>query len=112
MGYLVSITMDDAQSVLPGMTAAAEITTVTKENVLLVPVRAITRQGQNRVVKVLTPGGTETRAVRVGTSNDQSAEIVSGVQEGDEVILPTTTARAAVPGAGAGIGGGPPPGGF
>jgi hypothetical protein len=108
VGYLVSVNLSNAQGVLPGMTAAAQITTAERSDVLMVPNRALSRatgqaaQGQGqaaRNLQVLTDRGVETRTVRIGMANDQNTEIVSGLDEGDQVVLPTTTARASVPGA-------------
>jgi HlyD family secretion protein len=62
--------------------------------------------GRPAQVRVETPNGIETRSIRVGLANDQNTEVISGLDEGDEVVLPTTTARATVPGAGTGGGGG------
>ncbi|MBW8866238.1 MAG: hypothetical protein JF610_02735, partial [Acidobacteria bacterium] len=39
------------------------------------------------VVHVRRGGAVETRAVRVGEGNDTAAEILSGVAEGDELML-------------------------
>jgi hypothetical protein len=58
-------------------------------------------QGQPAQVRVLqADGSVETRAIRIGLANDQSTEVLSGLEEGEQVVLPTTTARASVPGAG------------
>jgi macrolide-specific efflux system membrane fusion protein len=49
-----------------------------------------------------TEGKTETRQVQTGVSNDQFTEIVSGLQAGDKVVVPTTATAsvARVPGLG------------
>ncbi len=101
----------EAAPVLPsGLTANATVITAQKDDVLYVPLRAVRRRGTNQVVEVLTADGkTETRVVRTGVSNDQSVEIVEGLNEGDRVVIPTTTTRAPnVGGPGGGIGGGGP----
>jgi len=87
-----------------------------RDNVLLVPSRAIRSQGRSRVVEVMVDGKRETRTVSAGMSNDQSTEVTDGLREGDLVVIPaTTTAAPRVPQTGA-IGGMPgmgvPPGGF
>ncbi len=114
VSYLVSITMIDAQDVRPGMTATAAITTAKKDDALMVPNRALTKSGQTRTVKLVTPSGPQSQTVTVGIANDQYSEVLSGLREGDEVVLPATAARAAVPGAGVGAPGGAraPGGGF
>lgn len=70
----------------PGMTAGVDITTAEKENVLLVPNRAIRSQNGRRVV--LVPRGDTTEAVEVetGLRNDEYVEITAGLSEGDRVI--------------------------
>jgi macrolide-specific efflux system membrane fusion protein len=99
---------DPIREVRPGMTATATITYAQRDDVLHVPNRAITRQGRDRVVQVATANGGESRKVQIGMANDQVTEITDGLQEGDEVIIPTTSTRAAIPGArqGAAPGGG------
>jgi multidrug efflux pump subunit AcrA (membrane-fusion protein) len=114
VGYPVTIELRNPRGVRPGMTATAEIVYAQQENALMAPNRAVNRQGRDRTVQVITPSGTETRKVEVGMSNDQVTEVTAGLEEGDEVAMPTTTARAAVPGArapggpGGGFGGGAP----
>lgn len=70
----------------PGMTAGVDIIVAQKENVLLVPNRAIRSQEGKRVV--LVPRGEETVPVEVetGLRNEQFVEIKSGLSEGDRVV--------------------------
>ncbi|MHB1417516.1 MAG: HlyD family efflux transporter periplasmic adaptor subunit [Chloroflexota bacterium] len=89
----------DPSKVKAGMTANASIIYTRKDNVLVVPNRAVRLQGQDRVVDVLVDGKTETRVVSVGMSNDQVTEILDGLEEGDQVLIPgTSTAQGYVPG--------------
>lgn len=111
--YLVSLSIDDAAGLKPGMTANANIVYSRKDDVLLVPNRAIRAQGRDRVVEVAAEGGSRLRPVRVGISNEQFTEISEGLQEGEEVLISNTGTTApriggGVPGGGFG---GPPPGG-
>jgi multidrug resistance efflux pump len=110
--YPVSISIDTRnQVVVPaGLTASATITIDEKNDTLLVPNRAIRRQGREQVVDVMgVDGKPATRTVRTGVQNDQFTEIVEGVQEGEQVVIPSTTTRAPMVG---GPGGGvPKPGG-
>ncbi|HWP27940.1 MAG TPA: efflux RND transporter periplasmic adaptor subunit, partial [Chloroflexota bacterium] len=108
--YLVSATLENGAGVLPGMTATANIIYAQKADALQVPNRAIRRQGRDQVVDVLTPEGKlETRVVRRGIGNDQMSEILEGLAEGEQVVIPSTQTRA--PSA-SGIPGAPLPGGF
>ncbi len=97
--------------VLPaGLTASAVITITQKDDVLNVPLRAVRRQGREQVVEVVGPDGkTETRTVRTGVQSEQAVEILEGLNEGDRVLIPTTTTRA--PTVGGGVPGGGVPGG-
>ncbi|MBI4321214.1 MAG: efflux RND transporter periplasmic adaptor subunit [Chloroflexi bacterium] len=107
--YLVSIQPDTQGAYLPaGMTANVNIVADQRDNILLVPNRAVRTQGRGRVVEVVADGKTEMRQVTIGLSNEQMTEIAQGLQEGEQVVIPTTTtAPARVPGFGGGIGTGP-----
>ncbi|MBI3973354.1 MAG: efflux RND transporter periplasmic adaptor subunit [Chloroflexi bacterium] len=109
VNYQVQIQIDPAQAqgIRPGMTATAQIVTAEKNNVVVVPNRAIKTQGRNRAVEVLDLNGkTEARQVQIGLANDQQTEIVGGLQPGERVVIPTTsTAQVRVPGFGGAPGG-------
>ncbi len=117
VNYPVALTLDKSSGIKEGMTATAQIVTQQRNNVLVVPNRAIKTQGRNRTVQVLLPNGTtETRTIQTGLTGDASTEVTGGLQEGDKVVIPTTsTTTRGVPGAGSlgGAAGGfsAPPGG-
>lgn len=95
VSYLVSIGVSAPPRQLPaGMSASVSIETERKDNVLLVPNRAVKTQGRSRVVDVLAGNKTETRTVQVGSANDQFTQIVSGLTEGETVVIPSTTIRS------------------
>jgi multidrug efflux pump subunit AcrA (membrane-fusion protein) len=71
-----------------GMTVTVSITTAQRNNVLLVPVQAITSRGGETFVQVLKDGVTEERPVQTGISNWQYAEITSGLSEDEQVVVP------------------------
>lgn len=78
------------------MTALAQIVTQQKDDVLLVPVKAIKTSGRDRTVQVVLPSGlTETRKVTIGLSDGQNTEITEGLSLGEKVLLPATTSSAA-----------------
>jgi HlyD family secretion protein len=68
------------------MTASATVVVEEKENVLLIPNRAIRREGDVEYVEVLA--GTEVRrmAIATGASNDAVTEVTAGLEEGDAVV--------------------------
>ena len=107
--YTVSVSIDNPDQPLPaGLTANVAVVVAQKENVVLVPNRAIKRQGRNQVVDVLVGDKPETRQIKTGLGNEQVTEVVEGVAEGDMVVIPTTTTQT--PRVGPFGGGGPPPG--
>ncbi len=112
VNYPVTIVLDQPGTEIPvraGMSANVAIVTQERDNVLLIPNRAIRTSGRNRVVTVLANGKETTVNVTVGLSNDTESEVTSGLNEGDVVVVPqTTTTSRGVPGGG-GFGG---PGGF
>ena len=104
-----------------GMTGTASVEIQRHDDVLAVPSRAVKRQGRTSIVTVIVDGKQEARTVRTGASDATYVQIVSGLNEGDLVVIPspttstTTSTAAPLPGAagggGGGIGvGGPPPG--
>jgi len=88
--------LDPCPELRPGMTADVTILTAERENVLLVPDSAIDRSG--RKPSVLLPptagGEPQRREVKVGVTNYEQTEIISGLQEGDTVVLPSGAPEA------------------
>jgi HlyD family secretion protein len=78
-------------TVRPGMTANVIIVVAQRENVLLIPVRAIKTVGNAKTVTVLAAGKQTQVNVTVGYSDDAQAEVTSGLNEGDTVIIQPTT---------------------
>jgi HlyD family secretion protein len=76
-------------SIRSDMTASATVVVEEKENVLLIPNRAIRREGDVEYVEVFDQsGGTEVRrvAIATGASNDVMTEVTAGLEEGDAVV--------------------------
>ena len=119
--YLVSLSIDrgSVDVVKTGMTAQANIVSSQSENVLLVPARAVKRQGRDQVVTLLVDGKQETKVVKTGITDGSRIEIVEGLSEGDKVVVGSagsgTTGAPTVAGGFGGPGGGfggAPPGGL
>ena len=102
---VVSLTNNDGQ-VKAGMTANLAINVQERDNVLLLPLRAVRTTGNQKTVIVEYKGQNISMQVQTGLTNDTSVEIMSGVNEGDIVQLTTTTTRTTT-GGGAGTGGFP-----
>jgi macrolide-specific efflux system membrane fusion protein len=71
----------------PEMTASVTISLEARENVLAVPVKAVKRERGKSVVYVLASGRPQPREVKVGWKDSQWVEIVSGLEEGQTVLL-------------------------
>ncbi|MBI3536632.1 MAG: efflux RND transporter periplasmic adaptor subunit [Chloroflexi bacterium] len=71
--------------VRPGMGASLKIATIEKKNVLLVPNRALKNVGARKAVTVAGRGDV---IVEVGVSDGTETEIVSGLNEGDQIVIP------------------------
>jgi len=80
-------------AIKPGMTANLAITVEKRDNVLLVPARAIRSQGNLKTVNVSYKGQSIQTPVTIGLTNDQFAEITGGLLEGDQVIVQSTQTR-------------------
>jgi HlyD family secretion protein len=112
--YGVDVTIDlPSQSVKPGMSGTANVIIASSPNALTVPNLAVKTASGRRYLTVMKDGQQVDTDVTFGLSNDTVTEVVTGVQEGDVVVLPQPRA-AASGGANRGIqiggGGAPVPG--
>jgi HlyD family secretion protein len=110
--YGIDVTIDLPNALVkPGMTGTATVIIASRQGVLTVPNLAIRTTSGRRYVQVLKDGEAVDTDVVFGIANDTTAEVVSGVAEGDLVVLPaaraTATARPGAGGGGFGGGGGP-----
>lgn len=58
-----------------------------KDNVLLVPVDAVETTDGTDYVQVLTGSGTERREVELGLMNNEYAEVLDGLTQGEQVLV-------------------------
>jgi RND family efflux transporter MFP subunit len=73
---------------LPGLYAEAVLQFDSKQNVAAVPVQALSHEGDKPSVLVVSADGTlERRAVEVGMQTSSDVEIVSGLNEGEQVVV-------------------------
>jgi multidrug efflux pump subunit AcrA (membrane-fusion protein) len=70
------------------MNADVTITTASRDNVLLIPERALKTVGDRSYVTVRTRGGEDEREVTLGYRSNGQVEVVDGLAEGDVVVLP------------------------
>ena len=88
--FAVAISLEKSiPQLLPGMTANVDIISAKHSGVLLLPLEGLGFDGKSGTVTVLTSENKrEKRQVTVGLTNDTEAEIVSGLNAGDRVVVP------------------------
>lgn len=74
---------------LPGMNATCEFITLSKPDVLLVPQQAIDREDGKTFVRIKGPDPLRPvrREVEIGEFGNEGAHVISGLSEGDEVVV-------------------------
>lgn len=94
--YKVLIDVDNSDgALLPDMTAQVFFIVSKAENVVTVPAAAVFSPPQARgkhFVRVPGPENSPPRAVEIGLRDREKVEIVSGLSEGDTVLLPSAAA--------------------
>ena len=75
------------KDIKPGMTCKVEMILAELENVLSVPIAAVFTENDKTLCYRITDDGFEPVEVKVGGMNDEYVQILSGLQEGDEVTL-------------------------
>ncbi len=73
---------------LPGLYAEADLPVEERHDIPSVPIQALTHEGNRTVALVVGPDGTvEQRPVQVGIQTSMYAEVLSGLNEGEQVIV-------------------------
>jgi HlyD family secretion protein len=103
VNYTATLEIKNADgSIKPGMTANLALEVERRDNVLLVPARAVRTFDARKIVTVQVNGKSVQNTVTTGLSNDTSIEIVSGLNEGDVVVINQTTTSTSSANAAAG----------
>jgi multidrug efflux pump subunit AcrA (membrane-fusion protein) len=93
--YKVTLTLGDgtyaaggaAPRPKPGMSAVVDLRVREARGTLSVPSSAIVTSGQNATVWVVAGGNAERRVVRLGAQGDTVAQVVSGLGEGERIVV-------------------------
>ncbi|MDB4338820.1 hypothetical protein OAA19_01795 [Rubripirellula sp.] len=88
--YDTVIELPNDPGLKPGMSAEIEVVLAVHENVLLLPVAAVVETEEGRFCWIATETLPEKRSLKLGDSNDIFIEVLSGIDEGDQVILNPT----------------------
>ncbi len=92
VNYAATVSIDNPTDALrPSMNASANIILQQRENVLLVPNRAVRSVGKTKMVTVVNGEQPSQVAVTLGLSGDTKSEVVDGLHEGDVVVVNQTT---------------------
>jgi HlyD family secretion protein len=79
----------DKSLLKPEMTANVAIITARKEDVLLVPAEAVVRRERQHWIEVMNGPTKEERKVETGLTDNEKTEILSGLSQGETVVLRT-----------------------
>lgn len=89
--FNITISIQNPGFLRPGMGAEAQIYVSRKENVILCPIEALYKEDNKWLVDVLEAKDKRVAVeVEVGSMNDTYAEILSGLEEGQEVVVGMT----------------------
>jgi len=90
----IRITPPSGVEVREGMSATADIIVEEANNVLVIPTQAITDTTNGSVVQVMVNGEIQQRTITTGITDGSYSEVLSGLQAGEQVILPKTTSAS------------------
>jgi HlyD family secretion protein len=94
VSYDTTITLENpAEELRDGMTATAEVIIECRDDVLFITNRAIRGTWENPKVLVLVDEQGEEREVTLGLTDGINTEVLSGLEEGEKVVLPASGER-------------------
>ena len=94
VSYETIITLKNPSAGLKdGMSATAEVIIERRDDVLLIPNRAIRGTLENPMVVVLVDEQEEEREITLGLTDGINTEVLSGLEEGEKVVLPASKER-------------------
>lgn len=97
--YYANVVVDNPEmSLRIGMTTQGKVVIAEKNGVLLAPTTAIKKRGKESVVQVLENGKAVEKTVKTGLTDSQYTEIISGLNEGEQVITAQRSANEQVSG--------------
>ena len=95
--YLVKVKVAQPKIYLkPGMSAEVEILTTKRENVLLAPQSALQEKDGKNYLRIKRGKDFKQVEIKVGLITEEFAEIISGVKEGEEILLGENNKRSPV----------------
>ncbi len=97
--YKVLVDVAGSENLLkPSMTARVSIQVAESKNTLMVPLAVVKSNNGEKYVMAVNNGKQEKRTVTTGLTSDEKIEIVSGLVEGDQVVVsPAKTQATSAP---------------
>lgn len=87
--FEVTIKFDDIKNIKVGMTTEASILINKKQNVIAIPIEAVRKSKDSKVVMVAGENNTPVvKKVETGIADNTLVEITSGINEGDKIEIP------------------------
>ncbi|HEY5791857.1 MAG TPA: hypothetical protein VIS74_01070, partial [Chthoniobacterales bacterium] len=87
-GFAVESVIEELDDRLrPGMSVSMELSVARAKDTLAVPIGAVFTEDEHKYVYVRRGESTERRQVEIGLTNFSFAEVKSGLNEGEEVLL-------------------------
>jgi RND family efflux transporter MFP subunit len=95
VSYETTITLENPVAELrDGMSATAEVIVERRDDVLLIPNKAIRGTLENPTVVVLVDEQVEEREITLGLTDGVNTEVLSELEEGEKVVLPAAEERS------------------
>ncbi|NIM04603.1 MAG: efflux RND transporter periplasmic adaptor subunit [Armatimonadetes bacterium] len=92
----VDVEIDNPDARLkPGMTASCDFQVAAVENALYLPNRAVREGGGGHLVTILESNEEKDVLIAVGLVGDERIQVLEGLKEGDQVVLPSLLGRDA-----------------
>ncbi|RSM74334.1 RND transporter [Kibdelosporangium aridum] len=107
--YGVTLTLNTPPAQLrPGQSASVAVTVARADDVIAIPSAAMRTVGTSHTVNLLLNGQETSRAIEIGVRSESLVQVTSGLNVGDQVVLPTApaTSNQQERGGGGGFGGG------
>lgn len=107
--YTVTVDVNDAQNALkPSMTARVTVNASESKNALNIPLSAVRSNSNGQYVVVSRGNGqTENVAITTGITGEDRVEVISGLNEGDKIVITGNKAQGKTNGQGGGSTGNP-----
>lgn len=86
--YYANALVDNADNRLRiGMTVQGQVNIAKRENVLVVPTSTLKKKGDKTTIQVLNNNQVEEKDIQTGLSDSQYTEVISGINEGEQVVV-------------------------